>query len=351
MKKIYFLFAMLLMASMVATAAPRKAASRKYASSVQTPVTLPATDVTATGFTANWKAVPNAAVYQVTCYEPITVEEDGEYVILEEGFNYVDVGTSVEPYFPDESFINFADYEWTDTPDWQGWWPVFAQGMVSGIIYSPYMALENNDGKFTLNIDIQGYAGAMFKVVCYGSKEVEKDLYLTENGLNKFSVEFDCGTHDTFFRFVEYGIVDDPDMEYADKWDFIDNIQVVQELKAGDTFLRLIELYETDEDSYETSHRFDNMQFLYGASHLAYDVMAMVVVYNDPWDDWDYDVYYSDYSPLEHVTLTSSVEAIETESTEPVEYFNLQGQRVNGTLTPGIYIRRQGESTSKIYVK
>ena len=36
----------------------------------------------------------------------------------------------------------------------------------------------------------------------------------------------------------------------------------------------------------------------------------------------------------------------------PVEYFNLQGIRVNGdNLTPGIYIRRQGKTTEKIIVK
>ncbi|MGM9859580.1 MAG: hypothetical protein ACI31C_02370 [Muribaculaceae bacterium] len=35
----------------------------------------------------------------------------------------------------------------------------------------------------------------------------------------------------------------------------------------------------------------------------------------------------------------------------PIEYFNIQGQRVNGDLTPGLYIRRQGNSVSKIMIK
>ena len=36
----------------------------------------------------------------------------------------------------------------------------------------------------------------------------------------------------------------------------------------------------------------------------------------------------------------------------PVEYYNLQGIRVNGdNLTPGIYIRRQGTEVTKVYVR
>ena len=36
----------------------------------------------------------------------------------------------------------------------------------------------------------------------------------------------------------------------------------------------------------------------------------------------------------------------------PVEYFNLQGVRVNAeNATPGIYIRRQGSETTKVLVK
>ena len=45
----------------------------------------------------------------------------------------------------------------------------------------------------------------------------------------------------------------------------------------------------------------------------------------------------------------SGVEGVMIEDEEaPVEYFNLQGQRVNGELAPGIYIRRQGSSVTKV---
>lgn len=39
------------------------------------------------------------------------------------------------------------------------------------------------------------------------------------------------------------------------------------------------------------------------------------------------------------------------DASAPVLYFNLQGVEVKGDLAPGIYIRRQGMATSKVYVK
>ena len=48
-------------------------------------------------------------------------------------------------------------------------------------------------------------------------------------------------------------------------------------------------------------------------------------------------------------SVVSGVEGVVIEAEEaPVEYFNLQGQRVNGELAPGIYIRRQGSSVTKV---
>ena len=47
----------------------------------------------------------------------------------------------------------------------------------------------------------------------------------------------------------------------------------------------------------------------------------------------------------------SGVEGVAVENEDaPVEYYNLQGQRVNGDLTPGIYIRRQGTTVTKVRI-
>lgn len=51
--------------------------------------------------------------------------------------------------------------------------------------------------------------------------------------------------------------------------------------------------------------------------------------------------------------VLAGIDGIEADNSEkPVEYFNIQGMRVNGEhLTPGLYIRRQGTDVKKIYVK
>ncbi len=47
----------------------------------------------------------------------------------------------------------------------------------------------------------------------------------------------------------------------------------------------------------------------------------------------------------------SGVEGVAVENEDaPVEYYNLQGQRVNGELAPGIYIRRQGNTVTKVRI-
>ena len=53
---------------------------------------------------------------------------------------------------------------------------------------------------------------------------------------------------------------------------------------------------------------------------------------------------------------TTGVEDIATDnaqdSSAPVEYYNINGQRVSGeSLVPGVYIRRQGNTATKVYVK
>lgn len=50
-------------------------------------------------------------------------------------------------------------------------------------------------------------------------------------------------------------------------------------------------------------------------------------------------------------TTISGVADIEFDENAPVEFYNLQGVRMNGELTPGLYIRRQGSKAAKILVK
>lgn len=57
------------------------------------------------------------------------------------------------------------------------------------------------------------------------------------------------------------------------------------------------------------------------------------------------------YNPSEMGAI-GEIEADDLDANAPVEYFNIQGMRVNADNLPaGLYIRRQGSKASKIYVK
>lgn len=50
-------------------------------------------------------------------------------------------------------------------------------------------------------------------------------------------------------------------------------------------------------------------------------------------------------------TDISGIADVAVDAAAPVEFYNMQGVRVEGELIPGVYVRRQGNSTSKVVVK
>lgn len=62
---------------------------------------------------------------------------------------------------------------------------------------------------------------------------------------------------------------------------------------------------------------------------------------------------WKDFFILADLEPQSGIEGIEADGGDaPAEFFNLNGVSVNGeTLTPGLYIKRQGGNTTKVLVK
>ena len=352
MKKFYTLICLFAMGAAAVSAAPLKMA-KNVSRGASAPVTLPATNITPEGFTANWEAYPGASLYQVMVFEPVTVSADGEYAILQEDFSLVSKGSTVEPYIPDDMLVDLDELNWAWTPDWLIYLPVFSKGMVDGIVYSPYIDLTNDEGRFKVTMNVVGYAGAKVVLESNGFDTQTREFTLTENGVNTLVAEFDNGIHDTYLCYTDYGFPDDEEGTYAACYAYLDDITVSQQLSAGDTALRLVEVVETEEDSGATSHDFPTLQYRYDAHHLAYDVMAISVYYNDPEDPWDYDVSYSAYSDLQLVDLLAGVQSVATDDADaPAQLFNLSGQAVDAaTAAPGFYIRRQGNRVQKIVIQ
>lgn len=353
MKKFYA-FAILCAVAFGASAQAPLRKVRKAPSDEKVTV-LPAEDITATGFTARWESLAGATCYQVNVYEPVTITEAGKYTLLEENFNLVNAGTQLEPYFPeenlDENFIYFCfsdDFDWTYTPDWWAYWGVFARGMVSGaIIQSPYMDLTANDGKFEVEICVQGYQGASVVIISYGSTIEKQEVFLEQTGENWITLEFTNGIHDTYITYTDNGIADDPEGNYAACFDFLDDFRVMQDYKVGDVALRPVAVTP---DIFGTQMLYGVLPYAYGAKHLAYDVQADFVTY-DPDDPYNYDVEYSQWSDLQHVYLEGYQGSIEEISADnaAARFYDIQGREVSAdNAKGGVFVKVTGNKVEKI---
>lgn len=320
-----------------------------------TPVALPATDITETGFTANWESLGGAEGYCMFVYEPIKIEQPGEYAIVSESFNLVDVGSTVEPVWSEEYYVDLGnDLDYTFTPNWGAVGAAFAKGMVSANIYTPSLSLDNNGGKYKLVLDIVANQGTIISVSsCNGDgSEITKKQTATQHGDQTMVFEFDNGTHETWCYIVDEGIEGDDEGNYSSVLSWFDNISVTQELKAGDTALRLVEINDNIAAP-ASSYRFENLKYLDGATELAYDFYAAYFTYNDPDDPWDFDVDYSKFSNLQSVSLKKTgIEeiVISDASNEEVIYYNMQGVRVQNPEQGGIYVRVQNGKASKVKI-
>lgn len=366
MKKLLSL--LLLSATLTAAAAPVKMPRR--ASSVATPQVLPATEITEDGFTANWKTVAGADGYAVFVTSREEVTAPGTYTVLYENFNLVSQGSVIEPLFLDEMTSYLDEYGLTTTPDWTVSQCILAGGKIGGVIWTPYIDVRADEGRYRVTMTIQGYAGQEIAVVSQGSKEDTRRFLLADNGNNTVSLDFDNGTQDTFLRIVDNGFPDDSEGLYIDKIAYLDDIEVTQRLKAGDDVYRLVAVGETE----ATSLAFPALPYRNGETRLYYDLYATSVYYPDPDDEWNYEMDYSDFSPKQEVLLAGHT-GIADASADTDEFsagygslrfsgegaydvHDLAGRKVAAGrgaaelhLSPGLYIARSQKSVTKIIIR
>lgn len=357
-----------LSATLTAAAAPAK--MPRKASSVATPQVLAATDITEEGFTANWKPVAGADGYAVFVTSREEVSVPGTYTVLYENFNLVSQGSVIEPVFLDEMTSYLDEYGLTITPDWTVSQCILAGGKISGVIWTPYIDVRADEGRYRVTLTVQGYAGQEIVVVSQGSKEDRRRFTLADNGNNTVSLDFDNGTQDTFLRIVDNGFPDDTEGMYIDKIAYLDDIEVTQQFKAGDDIYRLVAVGETE----SSSLAFPTLPYRYGETRLYYDLYATSVYYPDPDDEWTYEMDYSDFSPKQEVLLvghTGIADASADSDEFSAGYGSLQfsgegsydvhdlaGRKVAAgrgaaelRLAPGLYIARSQKSVAKIVIK
>lgn len=233
------------------------------------PVVLPAEDIQADGsFTARWNPSPKAESYEVKNYKIISVKEDTpDCVILEDNFEgaYTHSFDDVE-YVLGDNLDGIADL-----PGWSANVAFYADGGVgtlyNGDLISPTMNLSHNGGKFKVRIVARIISGCGIVVQC---NQTSYQVIMAPGTIDdlvfeseEYELEFEDGTDMT--RLMFYSLDGNGYL--------IENVQVLQDLEAGDSVTSPIEqVYAEGHDT--DSHSFSGLEVSKDFSY-AYSVTAV----------------------------------------------------------------------------
>lgn len=190
-------------------------------------------EVSATSYTARWKAAPKAQGYVVSNYRVHTMPADGIAVILDEDFSKVTEGTLEKPV----GLYNTANAtsldEYTKSPGWLGKGNYLVEGMlgarsyftVQGAIQTPALDLSANEGKFKVELTIVADSDAKedMIVVQAGAANYLRKAIPDVMVPVKVEFEFDCG--EAAMPLLLY--------TYQGMPFYIDDIRVTQQVEKG----------------------------------------------------------------------------------------------------------------------
>jgi len=225
-----------------------------YAFGVAAPVPAPATDITADGFTANWKPVAKATGYSVDLFKSETMEQaEADHVVLHEDFSKVESDRTPDKpeIIGDFDYMDLDNY--TAVPGWRGAAVTIADGMLgcangSGFIVdilTPFITLGNNDGNYTVKMTAYASQGCVLAIEGF---DAFSSHTFTTDGLETFSMNLPMGR-----------MKDRLSIYSANSKSFlIDEIEVCQDVKDGDIILEHI--LTENKGAEETSTRFNSLK-------------------------------------------------------------------------------------------
>lgn len=303
-------------------------------SSLPKPVSLPATSITSSGFNANWKPVSDAEAYCVYVYDKKKAPSSGDAVIADEGFSGVTEGSIVSPVTSDEPYVDLSEYGYAWTFGWSAYgYPQFVAGMVGGLVYSPYLDLRGNNGRYSIVITSYCNDGDTLLIETNGSKGALTHKVCThvENGGTGMSIDTvtcDDGSKDLFFSVVDIS-------SKSDSPDYFDRIQVLQNLEPGTEYYNMVAsdeaLMAKDETTGAevTTKRFAKPSQYTSDDVLYYDLYAAKNDSTRPSSYLPYTTVRSEYSSMVEVDLakgtsqvldTASADTAKTDSLSVGDY-------------------------------
>ena len=311
----------------------------KPITSLPAPVATDATNVTASGFTANWNAVDGAEGYEISLYKREVLQNDSNINVLYDDFSGFTEGTLSSIGWPYASQMD----SYTATPGWTASNICSAAGYLgispfggSGYVCTPAIDLSDKGGKFKVVMKVASNAYGSFKedsakVYIYngGTEPVDSVTIKVSGNFAEHTIESTKGSAETYI-YIEYG---------GSYKFFLDEFAVSQEKSAGETAVSLV---ETTDVGNVTSYDFnvalsDNISYSYKVAAYAPTVAG------SSYYGYYIDNFYSDLSN-EIIASYSAPTGINDVRREPNTvndgvWYTLQGVRLGAKPTKqGIYI-------------
>ncbi len=351
---------------------------------VSIPTALPATNITANSYTANWTSHKKVDFYRVDQLQQTVIDKDTkDYVMLDEDFSKVtssfteadllegfygeDERTS--GYMPLDDITKIAGWKASSTVRVNGWLggneAKQGSGTIAGAIVTPTIDLSHNEGACNISLRVWGSEGDWLIIQGSNPASLATIEFPKGGGIVEKTITMPLCTSKEQLTFYSNNY----------KVFLIDYIKITQDVKAGDKVTTITGSVLT-EDADTKSMVMTNPGFSDG-----HDVLYRVTAMRYDKDSQESHKYYSTSTPSDLMLVKNpnpsgigSVEAaaenvagveggivVNAANATSVNVFNLSGQLVaskacgNGhafvSVTPGVYVVKTNSTAAKVVVK
>lgn len=351
---------------------------------VSIPTALPATNITANSYTANWTSHKKVDFYRVDQLQQTVIDKDTkDYVMLDEDFSKVtssfteadlldgfyEEGERTSGYMPLDDITKIAGWKASSTVRVNGWLggneAKQGSGTIAGAIVTPTIDLSHNEGACNISLRVWGSEGDWLIIQGSNPASLATIEFPKGGGIVEKTITMPLCTSKEQLTFYSNNY----------KVFLIDYIKITQDVKAGDKVTTITGSVLT-EDADTKSMVMTNPSFSDG-----HDVLYRVTAMRYDKDSQESHKYYSTSTPSDLMLVKNpnpsgigSVEAaaenvagveggivVNAANATTVNVFNLSGQLVaskacgNGhafvSVAPGVYVVKTNSTAAKVVVK
>ena len=351
---------------------------------VSIPTALPATNITANSYTANWTSHKKVDFYRVDQLQQTVIDKDTkDYVMLDEDFSKVtssfteadllegfyEEGERTSGYMPLDDITKIAGCKASSTVRVNGWLggneAKQGSGTIAGAIVTPTIDLSHNEGACNISLRVWGSEGDWLIIQGSNPASLATIEFPKGGGIVEKTITMPLCTSKEQLTFYSNNY----------KVFLIDYIKITQDVKAGDKVTTITGSVLT-EDADTKSMVMTNPGFSDG-----HDVLYRVTAMRYDKDSQESHKYYSTSTPSDLMLVKNpnpsgigSVEAaaenvagveggivVNAANATTVNVFNLSGQLVaskacgNGhafmSVAPGVYVVKTNSTAAKVVVK